>query len=430
MRKQLQMPSLTGKRLVAHLNAFARYDIFPAFSAKVRRLLYSPLGVLLVADLVALICSLFLHPRAFVLFGGIAAMILIGVAWPWLSLRGIRGSISFDRSRSCEGETVETTLTVRNRMFCSAWGVALRDGFGKSKLPVTNLSTIPALRRTVGRWTFTPERRGVYPLTTPRLATGFPFGLWENSRAAVADSPLLVWPRTYPVGPSPTAAGEELVEGNVSRHKVGTSGDVLGVRPYRRGDSPRRIHWRQSAKHDRLIVCELQPNARPVIQIVLDTDPRVHSSDGPEGSREWAIRIAASFAKGWLEEGAQVTAVWDRQGIPPASGPIQMRRLLDGFARLGDDSPTLSEILSSPVCRGFDAGVQVIVTTDLRLSESSTLRVADSVQRWVVLRTARFDGSSTEVELSAAIHPWLLIDSVNRIPALLRGGWKEAQHGS
>jgi hypothetical protein len=28
------------------------------------------------------------------------------------------------------------------------------------------------------------------------------------------------------------------------------------------------------------------------------------------------------------------------------------------------------------------------------------------------------------------VQPWLWIDAVEHIPGLLRGGWKEAQHGS
>jgi uncharacterized protein (DUF58 family) len=279
-----------------------------------------------------------------------------------------------------------------------------------------------------------PACRGVYPLLAPRLATGFPFGLWENTRPAAVETPLLVWPRTFAVGPVPLASGDQRVEGNVSRNKVGSSGDVLGVRPYRRGDSPRRVHWGQSARHDRLIVCELQSNARPVIQLVLDADPRVHAGDGPDGSREWAVRIAASLAKGWLEAGAQVGAVWNGQAVPPASGPRQLHRLLDGLARLPDvPGPSLAETLSHPACRGFRDGLQVIVTTDLAVAGGSRASSADDQQRWVVLRAAAFGdspGPPSGPPGGLPRRPWLWIDSAERIPALLRGGWKEARHGT
>jgi uncharacterized protein (DUF58 family) len=157
--------------------------------------------------------------------------------------------------------------------------------------------------------------------------------LWEAKRELAVDAPLVVWPRTFPVGPIPPVSGDRQVEGNVTRSKVGTNGDVLGLRPYRRGDLPRRIHWGQSARQDRLIVCELEANSRPMIQIVVDADPSVHVGNGPASSREWAIRLAASFAKGWLEDGAQVGLAWGGHDVAPTSGQSQACRILDALAR-------------------------------------------------------------------------------------------------
>ena len=263
--------------------ALAAWDVFPDFSAKVRRLLYNPLGVLILTALAALVCGLFLHPQGFVLFGGVLAVVLLGIAWPWVNLRGVRGTLSFEQARACEGDDVAVCLTLRNRLPWAVWGLAVRDGFSREPRSAKPLAPRPVLpprrawRTLCCRWSFVPACRGVYPLTRPRLATGFPFGLWENTCPLAVAGPLLVRPRTFRVGPVPPVSGDQQVEGNVSRNKVGSNGDVLGVRPYLRGDSPRRIHWSQSARHDRLIVCELQANARPVIQLVLDADPRVHA---------------------------------------------------------------------------------------------------------------------------------------------------------
>ncbi len=250
------------------LRSLATHDFFPEISAKVRRLLCNPLGVLLLAGMASMFCGLFLHPQGFVLCGGVLVVVALGVIWPWLSLRRLIGSIAFDRSRATEGEAVGVRLTLRNRLPWSAWGLAVKDGFGESAGPIAGIASAPRRRTGLCRWDFTPTHRGVYPLTPPRLTTGFPFGLWENSRQLTVEKSLVVWPRTYPVGPIPPVSGDRQVEGNVSRSMVGTQGDVLGVRSYRRGDSPRRIHWGQSARHDRLIVCELESNSRPVIQLV------------------------------------------------------------------------------------------------------------------------------------------------------------------
>ena len=417
------------------LRYLATHDFAPEISAKVRRFLYHPFGILLLAGLVALLCGLFLHHQGFVLCGGILAVIALGVIWPWLSLRGIQGTLSFDRLRASEGDSVEVRLTLRNRLPWPAWGLAVRGGFGGDAAEaVVGIVSTPRRRAVRCRWLFSPPGRGIYPLVTPKLTTGFPFGLWNNRRELTTETPLIVWPRTYPVGPIPPASSEHLVEGNVSRSKVGSNGDVLGVRPYRRGDSPRRIHWGQTARHDRLIVCELQSNSRPVIQIILDGDPRVHVGSGPSSTWEWAIRVAASFAKGWLEGGAQIGIAWDNQHIPPASGQSQLHRILDALAGLPPacDKP-LAEVLDSHGCRGFRDGLQVIITTDRACAPGGFRASETEDRRWVVLKTGGFAQIPTTDDPATqglGLKPWLLIESPETIPNLLKGGWREARHGS
>lgn len=428
-----------SSRLALWFRGLASYDVLPEFSAKVRRLVYNPLGVLIFAASAALLCGAFLHAQGFILFGSVAAVIVLGVFWPWVSLRGLRGSISFAKTRAVEGERVEACLTLNNRLLWPAYGLAVRDhltdreAHAENDQPSVSIAWAPRWRTVRCRWAFVPLRRGVYPLSTPLLTTGFPFGLWENKRALSVETSLLVWPRTYPVGPVPMVSGDQQVEGNVSRNKVGSNGDVLGVRPYRRGDSPRRIHWGQSARHDRLIVCELQANARPVVQLVLDADPTVHVGSGPDSSREWAIRIVESLAKGWLAAGVEVGAVWNGQVIPAASGSKQLNALLDALAKLRDTAGTpLRETMRTAAYRGFTDGLQVIVTTDVGVNRAADGSVAEH-QRWVVLQVQGFVGTNGQPVAKPAqlpVRPWLLIDTPEHIPPLLRGGWKEAFHGS
>jgi uncharacterized protein (DUF58 family) len=418
-------------RLRARLQALATHDFAPRFSAEVRRLVYNPLGVLLLAGTASLLCGLFLHAQGFVMCGGVLAVVALGVIWPWLSLRGLVGTLAFNHTRASEGERVEVRLTLRNHLPWAAWGLAVKGGFGEASGLVAGIASAPPRRTALCRWEFTPTHRGVYPLAPPRLTTGFPFGLWENGRQLAVEKPLVVWPRTYPVGPIPPVSGDHQVEGNVSRRKVGTNGDVLGVRPYRRGDSPRRIHWGQSARHDRLIVCELQSNARPVIQLVLDADLRVHAGSGPDSSREWAIRIIASFAKGWLEDGAQVGVSWGGHDIPPASGQAQLHKILDALAGLPADTlQPLTDVLACPKCRGFRDGLQVIVTTDRTHAHGGCVACGAEDQRWVVLKSGAFAAGVDVTVCSHCSTPWLSVESADAVPELLRGGWREARHGS
>jgi uncharacterized protein (DUF58 family) len=416
------------------IKGLATVDVCPAFSKRVRVLLYNPLGVLICTALVALLCGFFLHWQCFVLFGSVLSVIALGSAWPYLTLRMIRGTISFERRRATEGERVRSWLTICNKMFWPAYGLVMHGGprshdDKSDERPLMGIASAPPRRTVRCGWFLTPQRRGLYPLSAPRLSSGFPFGLWQSNRDLTCEAPLLVWPRTYLVGPVPTVQGDQQLEGVVSRSKVGNSGDVLGVRPYRRGDSPRRIHWAQSARHDRLIVCELQANARPVVQLVLDADPRVHVGDEPDGSREWAIRILASLAKGWLTAGATLGVAWDGEVIAPSSGTRHMEALLDGLAKIPETAELkLAEVLDSAPCRNFTDGLQVIVTTDRGACSAGKPSHGGNHQRWIILRSRGFCDSLSfsSDEPSLPFRPWLLIDAPADVPVMLRSDWKES----
>lgn len=125
----------------SRLRAVASYDVCPEFSAHVRRLLYNPLGLLALCAVAALMCGLCLHPRGLVLFGGIAVVVLLGVLWPWLSLRGLGGRLAFDRLRVGEGETVAVELTLHNRLPWAAPGLTVHFEAADTPPPLSSSST-------------------------------------------------------------------------------------------------------------------------------------------------------------------------------------------------------------------------------------------------------------------------------------------------
>ena len=219
------------------------------------------------------------------------------------------------------------------------------------------------------------------------------------------------------------------MEGQVSRGKVGSHGDVMGVRPYRRGDSPRRIHWGQSAKHDRLIVCELQTNARPLVQVVLDADPANHAGDGADSSFEWAIRVAASLACGWLDEGAEVGFACAGVELPAAAGSLHKKRILDALALAVKVPKELNDILACPLCRGFRDGLQVVVTTSKGYQAAHCAPCERANRRWALLSLEGFGGSTRNGSTKPG-DAWLWFCGPNHVPGLLLDGWSEARHGS
>ena len=248
-------------QFLSKLGEFLTRDYASRFDPYIRWV-RNPLAVLSMAMIASALCGLYLHPRALILAAGLAAVLAVGIAWPWLSVRGLGGMLSFGRGRVREGESVEAHLVIRNRMPWGAGGLAVR-GDVLDETSAGGLAFAAGWRTTESRWELIPRLRGEYPGAAPRIASAFPFGLWESSRPLLVPSRLLVWPRTFPVGPIPEAASGREGEGLAPRNKAGNAGDLLGVRPYRRGDSLRRVHWPQSARHGQMIVCESEARAMP-----------------------------------------------------------------------------------------------------------------------------------------------------------------------
>jgi uncharacterized protein (DUF58 family) len=375
-----------------------------------------------------------------VVFFGVLAVMTLGLAWPWLGVCGLEGSLGFDRRRCREGETVQARLSICNRMFWSTCGVAIKGGFQAlsgergDETALFGLASVPPRRTIVEMVEFVPRVRGEYPIGRPRVVCGFPFGLWEASRPLEVTESLLVWPRTFPVPMMPETAGAQVSDGLATRDRAGQWGDPLGVRPYRRGDPLRRVHWVLTARHGELIVRELQSNAVPRVRIVLDAHPPAHRGLGPDGSREWGVRVAASLAEGWSREGAEVELVLDR-GLVPVRGGTQRARsgpLLDALARLGPSCDrTLAELLRLPESRS-DGALRVIVTTDIALREGSEEVSPRPGDVWIVLQAAAFGSDRVHdptEPLPLPVTPWIRICGPEHVTACLRRPAKEVLLG-
>jgi uncharacterized protein (DUF58 family) len=246
------------------------------------------------------------------------------------------------------------------------------------------LAALPGWRRSELSCVVTPTCRGVYPLGDVVLATTFPFGLWQRQRRLRVTGQVVIWPRTFVVASPIDAHVEGHEGGTIELVRAGNGGDLLGARPYRRGDSLRRIHWAQSARYDRLIACERQRTVRIEALLVLDTEAPPNTRDSFDGSQEWAVRIAASLGCRLLDDGVDVAAVAAGKLVRPAGADAQ-RAWLDHLARLDADAcPALQNLLTLPVVRS-PWGWQFVVTTAAAYARLPAAEVSRARRRFVVL---------------------------------------------
>jgi uncharacterized protein (DUF58 family) len=324
---------------------------------------------LVLSSLVASFCGIVVHPRAFVLAALAMAIALLGSLLPWLNLRGVRGSMVYLRRRGQVGKEYSLRVRLRNGWLWPVYGLVVRGGWtsdeatGTGDLATLVVTHLPVRRETEITWNVVPRRRGIYPVREATVASGFPFGFYESRRRLKGVGQVLVWPAVIPLPQLQEMSGRMVLGEVVDGRRAGTAGELSGSRPYQRGESLRRIHWSQTARHDQLIVCERSDPAAQGLQVVLETSRDVFSAtDGSDW--ETAVSIVASVASVLVEEGGRASVVLGLGKVHEIDNPASLTPVFDLLARLqpGEDV-SLGGLLRLPVCRPLDGTPQLVVTT-------------------------------------------------------------------
>ena len=137
------------------------------------------------------------------------------------------------------------------------------------------------------------ERRGRYEIGPLRASVGDPFGLSSRTWRAADLDEVIVQPRVHEVMPLPEGGGDDLDSDD--RRVVGqldVSGEFLMLREYASGDDLRRVHWKSTARHQRLMIRQDESRRRAPVLVLLD----VRSSTHDRASFEIAVEAVASIA--------------------------------------------------------------------------------------------------------------------------------------
>jgi uncharacterized protein (DUF58 family) len=151
----------------------------------------------------------------------------------------------------------------------------------------------------------TPSRRGRDRHVGFRIATRFPFGLFEKSREIPSDGELIIYPAVDPVQLPPLPPGRH-VGGDVSLGR-GHGDDYIGLKLHRQGEDAHDVHWRKSASVGQLVMRERAREAQPDIVLSLDVIRPDEVTEEWRSAFERRIRDLASRAVAHLKRGDSVT---------------------------------------------------------------------------------------------------------------------------
>lgn len=152
----------------------------------------------------------------------------------------------------------------------------------------------------------TPQRRGLERHSGFRIATRFPFGLFEKSRELDVGEELIVYPAVEPI--RLPRRGHGTASGDLDRVGRGHGEEIFAVRPMRDGDDPRDVYWRKSTVPGQPVLRERARELRHDVELRLD-DQRLVPEGTVDDEFERRIREVASLAVAHVKRGDRVTIV-------------------------------------------------------------------------------------------------------------------------
>jgi uncharacterized protein (DUF58 family) len=147
--------------------------------------------------------------------------------------------------------------------------------------------------------------RGSHPVGPLIVSRTDPFGLAFAEYTLGQPRQFVVTPRVQALSTGDLdIARSEGTEHELLRHSI-PSADELIAREYRQGDPLRRVHWRATARHDKLMVRQEEQRSNPEAWLLFDTRPGA----GTDAEFETLVELVASVGVHLLDHGFVVSVV-------------------------------------------------------------------------------------------------------------------------
>ena len=298
----------------------------------------------------------------FTVFYAVVLVLLVSFVWARTTLSRVQLVRQTRMRRAQVGSTIGETFILRNRSAIPNMWLEMDD---ESDMPGHHVSHVVSnmSAHTEYSWTVRTicRERGRFRLGPITLTSGDPFGLYRIKYHLPHSSSLVVYPNTVALRSFPLPIGV-LPGGDALRrrtHYITTN--AAGVRDYEPGDPFNRIHWKSTARKDRLIVKEFELDPLADVWIMLDLWSGVHFGDRtlpeidleedpevllrkasvpfalPPSTEEYAISAAASIAQFFLRRDRTLGLVASgqrREILQADRGERQLEKILETLAVL------------------------------------------------------------------------------------------------
>lgn len=184
------------------------------------------------------------------------------------------------------------------------------------------------------------DLRGIYKFKGFNVTSYGPFGLFKFSRTIKVEDEIIV----HPLVPIINKVFFEGLKGAGFRYSTNTRHDTnaslpVSVRDYRRGDSRKLIHWKSTARNNKIMVKELENEQSLSIQIILDTEEGNSIGQGKENNLEYLIKFAGAILKLCIDKRYKVDLLYyNKDSIVRLTEDTSMRQIMDCLSYIKTDS--------------------------------------------------------------------------------------------
>ena len=191
-------------------------------------------------------------------------------------------------------------------------------------------------------------RRGRFKIEPLLARLSYPFGLVGRTIQLLPADEIVVLPNSARVD------GERLrawlyrlwrgrdEERRKIRRLVDREAEIHGLRDYRPGDSPRRVHWKATARRNRLTVREYEDSSPPRLLVIVDPWLPAKPKKSDRDALEAVIALAAGVCREWRRgPGARLALVIagpDASAVdgPPGATTTEVQLIALAIARGGE----------------------------------------------------------------------------------------------
>lgn len=225
---------------------------------------------------------------------GLAASALLAVSWAWTWRRRIDlgAARRLRPQRTVVGEEARVDLAVSNEGRHVTPQLAVADVFdGGRRAARFRLPPLPATEQAHAAYRVPTTRRGRFAVGPLVVTLTDPFGLSRRSFVACTPDELLVWPRVHPIGAPALGAGRASIRPGDPSALIGQGEEFFTLREYAVGDDLRQVHWRSTARADRVMIKQHEAHRQAHALVFLDVRPAGYDT----ASFERAVEATASI---------------------------------------------------------------------------------------------------------------------------------------